>query len=454
MTAIYPLINLLQENIDRIGGTTMFHHPHQFIIILQSHFSFRDWLNIPIPPQAEHTVDAANLSLSSLFQHVHTTAVFDGSFLPITQQMGCSFISHHHHQNTTHINSRGCTPHDDSTSMLAEALSFKDLLSDALSVNSKSIHITADSKALQRIGLGKEMTHVSEYNTPAFCSAVSDITRMLKTFDTVYISYVRSHKKLLLENSVVDLLAGIYCNDSLFSVCETVTSANHNQLLVDIIKKPEPRNCDKIVTIPYFATFPLSTACQLCKCPSHTTASCCFSNIHESFPHLSIFCKNQPTRPSAFIDQISNPSFIDWDHAPASMGGDYFTRFTSICINNLRHPDRYHAAQNAIFMFAKTYRIIKGHISRAKPRRMHDPSALEIFEDPSIRLARDAQIAAEFARNLNYHDAIKTLNRDQPIGPLHPAAAAQLHRLYPDRVEGPVIPHPQPSLAATPLIAK
>jgi hypothetical protein len=105
-------------------------------------------------------------------------------------------------------------------------------------------------------------------------------------------------------------------------------------------------------------------------------------------------------------------------------------------------------------MFAKTYRIIKGHISRAKPRRMHDPSALEIFEDPSIRLARDAQIAAEFARNLNYHDAIKTLNRDQPIGPLHPAAAAQLHRLYPDRVEGPVIPHPQPSLAATPLIAK
>jgi hypothetical protein len=323
--------------------------------------------------------------------------------------------------------------------MLSEALSFKHLLSDAVLANSKSIHITADSKALQKIGLGRDMPQGAEYNTESFSLAINDIICMLKSFDSVHISHVRSHKKLLLENSVVDLLAGISCSDPLFTVCETVTSSNHDALLADILRKPKPRNCDRIPCIPYIAD-PTPSTCSVCRCPSHHSLSCCFSNIPECFPHLSIYCKIQPARPSAFIDQISNPALINWDNSPATMGGDYYVHFMSICINNLRHPDRYHAAQNALFMFAKSYRLIKGHISRAKPRRQHDPIAPDIFQDPSIRLARDAQTAAEFARNLQYHDAMKTLNRDEPIGPMHPDAVAQLRRLYPDRVQDPLIP--------------
>jgi hypothetical protein len=354
--------------------------------------------------------------------------------------MGCSYISHHHHLHTTHVNSVGFPAHDDNSSMLAEALSMKHFLGDCISSNSKSIHITADSKTLQKLGIGRDMPQGIEYNTASFCAATADIIRMIKTFDSVHISHVHSHRKLLVENSVVDLLAGISCSDQLFSVCETVTSLNHNSLLADILKKPKPRGCDKITAIPYITDQPSLNACSVCRCPSHNTLSCCFSNIPACFPHLSVYCKIQPARPDAFIDQIANPALIDWDRAPASMGGDYFAHFTSICVNNLRHPDRYHAAQNAIFMFSKTYRLIKGHISRAKPRKVHDPATPDIFQDPSIRLARDAQTAAEFARNLNYHDAIKTLNRDEPIGPLHPSARDQLCRLYPDRVQDPHIP--------------
>jgi hypothetical protein len=130
--------------------------------------------------------------------------------------------------------------------------------------------------------------------------------------------------------------------------------------------------------------------------------------------------------------------------APSSMGGDYFVRLSAICLNNLRHPDRYNAALHAMHMFAKTYVLIRGHFSRKKPRRPRDASDIELPQDHDTRLARDAQMAAEHARNLNYHDAIKILNRDEPIGPLHPAAAAQLHRLYPDRVEDPHIPPSAP----------
>ena len=124
------------------------------------------------------------------------------------------------------------------------------------------------------------------------------------------------------------------------------------------------------------------------------------------------------------------------------MGGDYFVRFTSICINNLRHPDRYLAALHAMHIFAKLYSLIHGHISRRKPRRPPDTSSPQ---DQESRLARDAQTAAAHARNLNYHDAIKTLNRDEPIGPLHPSATAQLLRLYPDRVQDPHIPSSAPT---------
>ena len=161
----------------------------------------------------------------------------------------------------------------------------------------------------------------------------------------------------------------------------------------------------------------------------------------ECFPIHSIHSKLQPTRSSAFIDQLLNPTLIDWDSAPSSMGGDYFVRFTAVCINNLRHPDRYHAALHALHMFAKTYVLIRGHISRKKIRRPHNTEACQ---DHDSRLTHDAQAAAEHARNLNYHDAMKCLNRDEPIGPLHPAATAQLRRLYPDRVQDPLIPPSPP----------
>jgi hypothetical protein len=355
--------------------------------------------------------------------------------------MGSSFISHHHHLGRTHVNSKGYADHDDNTSMLAEALAFQDLLKDCLTANSKSIHITGDSKTLIKFGLGKETTQGPEHNTTAYCTATDNIIRMLKLFDTIHISHVRSHKKWLKENDVVDLFAGLSCNDHLFSVCETVSSLNHNSLLDFTLKQRRPRNCTRIDSIPFVSELTAQPSCPICKSPSHDRASCCFANHAECFPLHSIYSKIQPTRPSAFIDQLLNPALIDWDAAPTSMGGDYFVRFTSVCIDNLRHPDRYHAALHAIHMFPKTYSLIRGHISRKKIRQHHDAEAPQ---DLDSRLARDAQTAAEHARNLNYHDAMKTLNRDEPIGPLHPAAIAQLQRLYPARVQDPLIPSSPP----------
>jgi hypothetical protein len=353
--------------------------------------------------------------------------------------MGASFIAHHHHLGCTHVNSKGYAEHDDNSSMLAEASAFQDLLRNSLSSNSKSIHITGDSKTLIKMGLGKETSHGPEYNTASFCATTADIIRMLKLFDSVYISHVRSHKGWLKENDTVDLLAGISCADSTFSVCETVSSSNHNSLLDFILKQRKPRGCSRIQSIPFISASPPQPVCSICKCPSHDRSSCCFANHAECFPIHSIYCKVQPTRPSAFIDQLLNPALINWDSAPVSMGGDYFVRFTAVCINNLRHPDRYHAALHALHMFAKTYVLIRGHISRKKTRRPRDDEAPP---DLDTRLARDAQAAAEHARNMNYHDAMKCLNRDEPIGPLQ--HTAQLRRLYPDRVQDPLIPPSPP----------
>jgi hypothetical protein len=408
-------------------------------------FSFKNFCNMPTPPPPSTADGSPDTAISSLLHSKDTTAIFDGSYNPISTRMGASFISHHHHLQRTHINSVGFDAHEDNTSMLAEACAFRDLLCDAIASNSKSIHIIADSKTLQKLGLGKDSTHGPEYNSANYSSSTADIIRMLKTFDSVHISHVRAHKKQLKENSVVDLLAGISCQDPLFTICETVSTSNHNALLSLITSKPKPRNSDRILSIPYIHDLSSAPLCSACRCPSHSRESCCFANSPECYPLLSIFCKIQPDRPSAFIDQASNPAIIDWDAAPASMGGDYFARFTSICINNLRHPDRYLPALHAIHMFAKTYRLVRGHISRHKPRRPHSEAPTPLnAQDQDNRLARDAQTAAEHARNFNYHDAIKTLNRDEPIGPLHTDAAAQLRRLYPDQVQDPHIPSAPP----------
>ena len=408
-------------------------------------FSFRKWCNIfPAAPPPTTCSEPSNNTLISIFAPTDTSVTFDGSFIPETRRMGSSFIAHHHHLGCTHVNSRGHASHDDNSSMLAEALSFEDALIDSVLSKSKSIHITGDSKTLIKLGLGKEATLGKEYNSAIFCATIDNILRMLKTFDTVYISHVRSHRNWLKENNVVDLLAGISCANPLFSVCETVTSSNHNALLASTLAQTKPRSCVRIDCIPYVQDPPASTACSICKCPSHTHADCCFSKHAECFPIHSIHCKLQPSRPSAFIDQISNPALIDWDAAPASMGGDYFVRFTSICLNNLRHPDRYNSALHALHMFSKTYVLIRGHFSRKKPRRQPNASDSDLPQDHDTRLARDAQTAAEHARNLNYHDAMKTLNRDEPIGPLHLSATAQLERLYPPQVENPLIPSSAP----------
>ena len=407
-------------------------------------FSFREWCNFSAAPPPPTNHEISDNSLAAIFSSVHTVAMFDGSFAPGTNCMGASFISHHHHLGCTHIESKGHISHDDNTSMLAEATAFRALLSNALLSNSKSIHITGDSKTLIKIGLGKELSHGSEHNSPSFCTIVNDIIRMLKMFETVHISHVRSHQKWLKENDVVDYLAGLSCANTSFAVCETVSSLNHNSLLADVLQQKKPHNSARINSIPYISIPPAQSACTICKCPSHDRATCCFLNHTEAFPIHSIHCKLQPARPSAFIDQISNPSLIDWDAAPSTMGGEYFTRFTAICINNLRHPDRYHASLDALHMFAKSYILIKGHISKRKPRRPRDASSIELPSDHESRLARDAIIAAEHARNLNYHDAIKTLNRDEPIGPLHASAVPQLLRLYPERVEDPHIPPSAP----------
>jgi ribonuclease HI len=90
--------------------------------------------------------------------------MFDGSFSPDTLRMGTAFIAHHHHLGCTHVNSKGHASHDDNSSMLAEARAFEDALNDALALNSKSIHITGDSKTLIKLGLGKDMTLGKELN--------------------------------------------------------------------------------------------------------------------------------------------------------------------------------------------------------------------------------------------------------------------------------------------------
>jgi hypothetical protein len=352
--------------------------------------------------------------------------------------MGAAFISHHHHLARTHVNTKGFPAHADNSSMLAEALAFHMLLLDATATNSKSLHVIADSKTLQKIGVGTNITLGPEHNSPLFASTVADIISILKTFDSVYISHVHSHKNKLSENSFADLIAGISCANTNFTLCETVFSSNHSALLKEISGYPIPRSCSRIDCIPFISADPGGRQCTICKCPSHLAESCVFSLEAHSFPIPSIYAKTRPDRPDAFVDQVCNPAIIDWDKAPSSLGGDLFVRFVAVCLNDLRHPTRYQPALHAMSTFAHTYRLVRGHISRRK--RFEGKHSGHHPLDESAKLARDASIAAEHARNMRYSDAMRALNREEPIGPLHPEAAAQLLQLYPERVRDPQIP--------------
>jgi hypothetical protein len=352
--------------------------------------------------------------------------------------MGAAFISHHHHLSCTHVNTKGFSSHLDNSSMLAEAHAFHMLLLDASAVNSKSLHIIADSKTLQKIGIGSNTTLGPEHNSTPFSSTVAEILRLLQTFESAHLSHVYSHKKKLTENTVVDLLAGISCANTSFTLCETVSISNHSSLLRDILTHPIPRSCSRIDSVPFITPNSTHNACTICKCPSHSADCCVFSLEAHSFPIASIYSKERPDRPNAFAAQICNPSLIQWDKAPASLGGALFVRFLTICLNDLRHPDRYLPALHAIHMLTATYRIVRGHISRRKSFQGKHSHSLSLDHD--AKLARDATIAAEHARNMRYSDALRALHRDEPISPLHPDAASQLHQLYPERVKDPQIP--------------
>jgi hypothetical protein len=370
--------------------------------------------------------------------------------------MGLAFLNHHHHIQQTHVECSGLPQRDSNSSMLAESLAFRAALKDALDAQSKSIHVAADCKTLVRIALGRDVTNNIERNSASFVSTMTDIISMIKKFDTVLISHVKSHvtashPSYLLENAVVDLLAGLSSNDTSFALCDTLTTLNHNDIIRSILSKRKPRGCDRATAIPFLSD--TSPRCTICKCPSHSEASCCFANATQAFPLLSIYCKTQPQRPNAFADQLANPELIDWECAPASMGGDIFVRFTAICFNNLRHPERHHAALHALHMFSKTYCLVHGHISKRKQHKLRTDISVtpDMSKAHDEQLARDAKTAARLAREFHYNDATKALNRQQPIGPLHPAATAQLPLLYPPRVEEAHIPPKAPCVGRVSL---
>jgi hypothetical protein len=321
--------------------------------------------------------------------------------------------------------------------MAAEALAFIALLRDAISVNSKSLHITADSKTLQKIGVGSNTTLGPEHNSTLFSSTVADIVSALKTFDSVHISHVYGHKGRLKENTVVDLLAGISCANTSFSLCDTVSFSTHDAILATIHAQPKPRQCSNVGDIPFITTNP-TQLCTICQHPSHSSQSCPFALDTHSYPIPSIYSKIRPDRPDAFADQIICPALIDWNSAPSSIGGALFVRFAAICFNDLRHPNRYQPALHALHKFASIYRIVQGHISKRKPftatSSPHLPSHLD------AKLIRAAASAADHARHMRYHDAMKALHREDPIGPLHPEARRQLSQLFPNQVQDPQIP--------------
>jgi ribonuclease HI len=389
--------------------------------------------NVPLSPMSP--IRAA----TALLQHVDTTIVQDGSYS--NKIMGLGFVSHHHRTLCTRFFARRIEPSSEDSSMLAETLSLETALVDARSNNSISIHIVTDSRTLRQLVLGRERSKGPDKVGRALADAIQRVIGLVRTFDTVYVSHVRSHNKILQENDLADLLAGLASEQALY-LDELVAPVDIPRFLVALNALKTPRNSRRATTLPVLSH--QSSCCGACHCPSHSTASC-FLRAIESFPALSIYCKKQPERPPTFSGQLCDLPSIDWDNAPACISYSDFTRFFTTCVNSLRRQEHADSALHALHMFASTYRMVNGHISRYK--RSRNPPVSNLIresEDHYNQLAANAKTAARLARDLKFHDAMKMLDRQQPVRPLCPEARQQLPSLYPQQVTDARVPPSSP----------
>jgi ribonuclease HI len=401
-----------------------------------TNISWHQWVGCAPPSHSTALDDASPPATSTLqaaialLQNVHTTINTDGSYL--SGCMGLGFVSHHHLTGCTRLFACNPAASPEDNSMLAEALALMEALLDALSNNSTSIHVITDSRTLRQLVLGREQLRGPDGVGKALANATQRIIATIRQFDSVYISHIRSHKKALHENDVADLLAGLAAAHR-FNLAATVDTINAKTMLASINSLRAPRNSLRVTSLPFLS--PQSPTCSACHCPSHSTDKC-FLQHAESFPALSIYCKKQPERPPTFSAQLSDPSMIDWDGAPASVSYADFTRFMTTCINHLRREQFAEGALHAISRFSATYRIVNGHISRYKrsSRLRTQPLPCNPPVSEYQKLASNAKTAARLARDLKFHDAMKILDRQTPVGPLCPEARQQLPALYPPRI--------------------
>jgi ribonuclease HI len=121
-------------------------------------------------------------------------------------------------------------PLSEDSSMLAETLSLEAALIDARSNNSSSLHVVTDSRTLRQLVLGRERSKGPDKVGRALADATQRVICLVRTFDTVYVSHVRSHNKVLQENDVADLLAGLASEQAL-SLDELATPADIPRIL-------------------------------------------------------------------------------------------------------------------------------------------------------------------------------------------------------------------------------
>jgi ribonuclease HI len=119
--------------------------------------------------------------------------------------MGLGFITHHHRSKQTRIFAKPLDLGTDNNSMLAETLTLTEALTDAQRNKSDSVHVITDSRTLRQFALGREQSRGSDKVGKQLADANQQLLALLRSFDTVYISHVASHKKLLTENSIASL---------------------------------------------------------------------------------------------------------------------------------------------------------------------------------------------------------------------------------------------------------
>ncbi len=406
-------------------------------------FDFNSWVGMAPPAPTAAEALPPSVAASLVVAAVDVTLVADGSYRNsngssrrnFAGPMGTAFIAHKHRTSTTRVFCRAIPPDVQNSSMLAEALSLDYALEDALNDGAKSIHAILDCRTIRQIALGRDSANNSDKLGRGFSDVMARIIDRLRSFDEVFISHLNSHKRLLAENSFVDYLASLACENPTFALNEVVHSGNVASCISSMHALRRPRNTELPLSIPFLGS---AAPCASCKCPSHADSTC-FLHHSEYFPARSTFCKVQPSRPLAFEAQLHNIADIDWDNAPACISYPAYTKLSTMCFSALRREDLFRDGTHAISQFALHYRIINGHISR---RKLKERRALEAdpLNSQHERLARDARTAARLARDTNYRDAMKVLDRQLPIGPNHPAARAQLPLLYPEQVVEASIP--------------